>query len=47
LLGSGRDVVSLDLWEGDPEGFGLDESRTLAIAAAILGLHLSRRRAAG
>lgn len=47
VLGRGRDVVSLDLWEGDPDGFGLDESRTLAIAAAILGLHLSRRRAAG
>jgi hypothetical protein len=47
VLGTGRDVVSLDLWEGDVEGFGLDESRTLAIAAAILGLHLSRRRAGG
>jgi two-component system sensor histidine kinase KdpD len=47
VLGTGRDVVSLDLWEGDAEGFGLDESRTLAIAAAILGLHLSRRRAGG
>jgi hypothetical protein len=47
LLGTGRDAVSLDLWEGDAEGFGLDESRTLAIAAAILGLHLSRRRAGG
>lgn len=44
VLGSGRDAVSLDLWEGDPEGFGLDESRTLAIAASILGFHLSRRR---
>jgi two-component system sensor histidine kinase KdpD len=47
LLGTGRDAVSLDLWEGDAEGFGLDESRTLAIAAAILGLHLSRRRGGG
>ncbi len=45
LLGTDRDVVSLDLWEGDVQGFGLDESRTLAIAASILGLHLSRRRA--
>lgn len=44
-LGSDRDVVSLDLWEGDPQGFGLDESRTLAIAASILGLHFSRRHA--
>jgi hypothetical protein len=47
LLGAGRDAVSLDLWEGDTQGFGLDESRTLAIAASILGLHLSRRRAGG
>jgi Domain of unknown function (DUF4118) len=47
LLGTGRDLVSLDLWEGDAQGFGLDESRTLAIAASILGLHLSRRRAGG
>jgi len=45
LLGSDRDVVSLDLWEGDAQGFGIDESRTLAIAASILGLHLSRRHA--
>jgi hypothetical protein len=30
--------VSLDLWEGNDQGFGLDESRTLAIAASILGL---------
>ncbi len=44
LLGASRDSVSLDLWEGDPQGFALDESRTLAIAAAILGLHLSLRR---
>ena len=45
LLGTDRDAVSLDLWEGDARGFGLDESRTLAIAASILGLHLSRRHA--
>jgi hypothetical protein len=38
------DPVSLDLWEGDAEGFGLDESRALTIAASILGLDLSRRR---
>jgi two-component system sensor histidine kinase KdpD len=44
LLGTGRNAVSLDLWEGDPQGFGLDESRTLAIAASLLGLHVSRRR---
>jgi uncharacterized protein DUF4118 len=33
-----RGAVSLDLWEGDDQGFGRDESRTLAIAASILGL---------
>jgi len=47
VLGTGRGAVSLDLWEGDPQGFALDESRTLAIAASILGLHLSRRRVGG
>ena len=44
-LGADRDGLSLDLWEGDPQGFGLDESRTLAIAASILGLHFSQRPA--
>jgi len=47
VLGAGRDAVSLDLWEGDTQGFALDESRTLAITASILGLHLSRRRGGG
>ncbi len=47
VLGAGRDAVSLELWEGDPHGFALDESRTLAIAASILGLHLSRRSGGG
>jgi len=47
LLGTGRDAVTLDLWEGDTQGFGLDESRTLAIAASLLGLHVSRRRSGG
>jgi len=37
-LRTARGSVSLDLWEGSDEGFGLDESRTLAIAASILGL---------
>ena len=41
-----RGVVALDLWEGDTEGFSLDESRTLAIAASMLALELSRRPAA-
>jgi hypothetical protein len=38
MLKTARGSVSLDLWEGSDEGFGLDESRTLAIAASILGL---------
>jgi two-component system sensor histidine kinase KdpD len=37
-LRTARGPVSLDLWEGNDEGFGLDESRTLAVAASILGL---------
>lgn len=44
-LGRDDDLVSLDLWEGDAQGFGLEESRTLTIAASILALDLSRRRA--
>src|SRR5262249_40238969 len=44
-LGSGGDLVSVDLWEGDPRGFDADESRTLAIAVSILALEVSRRRA--
>ena len=37
-LRTARGRVSLDLWEDNDQGFGLDESRTLAIAASILGL---------
>lgn len=37
-LQTARGAVSLDLWEGNDQGFGQDESRTLAIAASILGL---------
>jgi two-component system sensor histidine kinase KdpD len=37
-LQSRRGPITLDLWEGNDEGFGRDESRTLAIAASILGL---------
>jgi hypothetical protein len=33
-----RGPLTLDLWEGNDEGFTGDESRTLAIAASILGL---------
>ncbi|HEX9124959.1 MAG TPA: hypothetical protein VF948_01060, partial [Methylomirabilota bacterium] len=33
-----RGPLTLDLWEGNEEGFTGDESRTLAIAASILGL---------
>ncbi|HKW95887.1 MAG TPA: DUF4118 domain-containing protein [Methylomirabilota bacterium] len=37
-LQSLRGPLTLDVWEGNTEGFGQDESRTLAIAASILGL---------
>jgi Domain of unknown function (DUF4118) len=37
-LQSRRGPLALDVWEGNTEGFGQDESRTLAIAASILGL---------
>jgi uncharacterized protein DUF4118 len=37
-LQTARGAVSLDLWEGNDQGFGQDESRTLAIAVSILGL---------
>jgi len=47
VLGAGRDAASLDLWEGATQGFALDEGRTLAITASILGLHLARRRGGG
>lgn len=44
-LRTDRGSISLDLWEGDTQGFDLEQSRTLTIAAAILGLEISRRRA--
>ena len=37
-LRTGRGPVTLDLWEGSDAGLGLDEARTLAVAASILGL---------
>lgn len=37
-LQTARGAVSLDLWEGNDQGFGQDESRTLAVAVSILGL---------
>jgi hypothetical protein len=37
-LQTARGPITLDLWEGNEEGFTGDESRTLAIAASILGL---------
>ncbi len=43
-LRTDRGPASLDLWEGDAEGFSGDESRTLVIAGSILGLELSRRQ---
>jgi len=39
-LQTARGAVSLDLWEGNDQGFGRDESRTLAIATSILGLRM-------
>lgn len=42
-LRTGPDALWLDLWEGDPEGWTIDESRTLGIAASMLGLALSGR----
>jgi hypothetical protein len=43
--GVGGGVASLDIWEEDPQGFGVGEARTLTIAASILGLELARRQA--
>ena len=40
MLQTPRGPMSLDLWEGNDRGFGLDESRTLAVAASILGLRM-------
>lgn len=36
--------VTLDLWEGDEEGFNLDETRVLAIAASVLAIEIARRQ---
>src|SRR5262249_58789590 len=41
-----RGDVSVDHWEGDSAGFGVDEGRTLAIAGSMLALELSRRESA-
>jgi Domain of unknown function (DUF4118) len=38
-----RGAVTLDLWEGDPQGFDQDARQALAIAASMLGLALARR----
>jgi len=42
-----RGGIALDLWEGDAQGFGLDEARTLTIVASILEMELSGHRPAG
>jgi hypothetical protein len=42
-LRTDRGFVSLELWEGEGQGLNLDEGRTLAIAASILALEVSRR----
>jgi len=39
-------VASIDLWEEDPQGFGVGETRALTIAASILSLELARRQQA-
>jgi Domain of unknown function (DUF4118) len=36
--------LSLDMWEGDPRGFGVPEAQALTIAASVLALALSPRR---
>ena len=41
-LETNRGPMELDLWEGDPRGFDIDQWRTLQIALAILGLRLPR-----
>jgi len=37
-LHTAKGPVTLDLWEGSEDGMRLDEARTLAVAASILGL---------
>jgi uncharacterized protein DUF4118 len=37
-LHTAQGPVTLDLWEGNEDGLRLDEARTLAVAASILGL---------
>ncbi|MCE9625801.1 MAG: DUF4118 domain-containing protein [Deltaproteobacteria bacterium] len=36
--------ITLDLWEGDTEGLSLDEGQTLAVAALLLAMEISRRQ---
>jgi uncharacterized protein DUF4118 len=43
-LKTDRASISIDLWEGAPEGLSLDKGRTLAIAALILVLELPYRQ---
>ncbi|MFO1518072.1 MAG: DUF4118 domain-containing protein [bacterium] len=43
-LKTDRGSISIDLWEGNPEGLSLDKGRTLSIAALILVLELSCRQ---
>jgi len=35
-------TVTLEMWEGDPRGFGVYETRALAIAASLLELEMTR-----
>lgn len=45
-LGGADGRVSVDVWEGDPQGFGALEARALTIAASIIARELPRRKAA-
>ena len=39
-----QDRLSLDVWEGEPRGFDLDQWRAFSIAVSILGLRLAGDR---
>ncbi len=46
-LGADGEPFRLDLWEGDPDGFAVDDCRALAVATATLGLALQFRATLG
>lgn len=43
-LPTGRGEVSIELWEGNPDGLNKDESRTLTIAASLLLMELAHQQ---